>query len=88
MTSDEIPACARYADIVYLRIEASLLPALVIELKWDQSAESAIEQIRDRRYPRAVSGYGGEILLVGISYDRESPAGERRHQCRIERYEG
>lgn len=85
---EELPAGAGYADIVYLPKKDSVLPALVIELKWDQSAESAIEQIRDRRYPRAVSGYGGEILLVGISYDRESPAGERRHQCRIERYEG
>ncbi len=88
MMFEELPAGAGYADIVYLPKKDSVLPALVIELKWDQSAESAIEQIRDRRYPRAVSGYGGEILLVGISYDRESPAGERRHQCRIERYEG
>ena len=37
---------------------------------------------------RAVKGYGSDILLVGISYDREALPGERKHQCRIERYEG
>ncbi len=83
---EELPAGAGYADIVYLPKKDSVLPVLVIELKWNQSAEGAIKQIRDRRYPDAVSGYGGDILLVGISYDREAPAGERRHRCRIERY--
>ncbi len=63
------------------------MPALVIELKWNQSAKGAVSQIRDRRYPEAVSGYGGDILLVGISYEKEAPAGKRKHRCRIERYE-
>ena len=35
---------------------------------------------------RAVKGYGSDILLVGISYDREALPGERKHQCRIEKY--
>lgn len=83
---EELPAGAGYADIVYLPKKDSVLPVLVIELKWNQSAEGAIKQIRDRRYQDAVSGYGGDILLVGISYDRDAPAGERRHRCRIERY--
>ena len=60
---------------------------LIVELKWKQSADSALEQIRDRRYPKAVEGYGSHILLVGISYDRNAPAGKREHHCRIERYE-
>lgn len=84
---EELPAGSGYADIVYLPKKESPLPALVIELKWNQSADSAISQIKDRRYPEALRGYGGEILLVGISYDRDAPAGERKHQCRIERYE-
>lgn len=85
---EELPAGSGYADIVYLPKKASMLPALVIELKWNQSADGAIAQIKNRRYPEAIKGYGGEILLVGISYNREAPAGERKHQCRIERYEG
>ena len=83
-----MPAGAGCADIVYLPRKDSVLPALVIELKWNQSAESALKQIRERRYPEAIRGYGGDILLVGISYDKEAPAGKRKHQCRIEKYEG
>lgn len=86
MMFEELPAGSGYADIVYLPKKDSILPLLVVELKWNQSAEGAIEQILDRRYPEAVRNYGGEILLVGISYSKEAPAGKRRHQCRIERY--
>lgn len=85
---EELPAGAGYADIVYLPKKNSTLPALVVELKWNHSAESALEQIHNRRYPEALKGYGGDILLVGISYSREAPAGKRKHQCRIEKYEG
>lgn len=84
---EELPAGAGYADIVYLPKKDSILPALVIELKWNRSAKGAIEQMKDRHYPDALKGYGGDILLVGISYSREAPAGERRHRCRIEKYE-
>lgn len=58
-------------------------PALVVELKWDQGADGAIKQIRDRRYPEGIKGYGGEILLVGVSYS----AKDKRHECRIEKGE-
>ncbi len=83
---EELPAGAGCADIVYLPKKDSVLPALVIELKWNQSAKSALEQIRDRRYPEALREYGGDILLVGISYDKKAPAGKRKHQCRIESF--
>ena len=84
---EELPAGSGYADIVYLPKKDSILPALVIELKWNRSAMGAIAQIKDRRYPEALIGYGGDILLVGISYSKDAPAGERRHQCRIEKFE-
>ena len=84
---EERPAGDGYADIVYLPRQGSDYPVLVIELKWNQSAEGAIAQIRDRHYPQALQGYGGEILLVGISYDKKQPAGHREHTCQIERYE-
>ena len=83
---EELPAGSGYADIVYLPKKRAMLPILVVELKWNQSADGAIAQIKNRRYPEAVKGYGGEILLVGINYDRNAPAGKRKHQCRIERY--
>ena len=54
--------------------------ALVIELKWNQSAETAIRQIREKRYPLALKGYSGKVYLVGIGYDKKS----KKHQCKIE----
>ena len=85
MKFEEIPAGAGYADIVYLPKKDSPLPALVIELKWNKSAEGAIDQIKEKRYPDAIKGYGGEILLVGVSYDKDAPAGKRKHACVIEK---
>lgn len=52
-----------------------------VELKWDRSPEAAIAQVRERDYPAVLRGFGGPILLVGITYDRKS----KRHVCRIEK---
>lgn len=41
------------------------------------------EQIKDRKYTQALEGYVGEILLVGINYDRENP--DKPHSCVIEK---
>lgn len=85
MKFEELPGGTGYADIVYFPKKDSPLPVLVVELKWNQSAEGAIEQIRQKNYPDALKDYGGEILLVGIAYDKNAPAGQRKHSCRIER---
>ncbi len=53
----------------------------MIELKYDKSAPAAIRQIKDRRYTQALEGYSGEVLLVGVNYDRDS----KEHGCMIER---
>ena len=81
---EELPAGDGYADIVYFPKKNSMLPALVIELKWNKSAEGAIAQIRDKHYPDAVAGLDCDILLVGINYDKDAPAGKRKHECIIE----
>lgn len=57
-------------------------PAMVVELKWDQKAETAIKQIKDKDYSDTVKQYTGEILLVGISYDKKT----KKHECVIEKY--
>lgn len=82
---EELPSGEGYADIVYFPKRNSPMPALVVELKWNQSAEGAIDQIKEKRYPQVLSGYGGDILLVGIAYDKDTKAGERKHTCVIER---
>jgi hypothetical protein len=56
-------------------------PATVIELKCDSSPDAAIDQIKSRNYSSKVSEYAGDILLVGINYDRKT----KTHSCRIER---
>lgn len=84
---EELPGGDGFADIVYLPKKDSLMPALVIELKWNKTAEGAIAQMKDRRYPDAIRKFGSEILLVGINYDKDAPAGKRKHTCLIEKYQ-
>ena len=77
----EFPAGKGYADIIYLpRKNYPDKPVMIIELKWDKSAEGAIAQIKERKYVKALENYSGNILLVGINYDRKS----KKHQCVIE----
>ena len=52
-------------------------------MKWDKSAEGAIGQIKDKGYVDALKEYKGNLLLVGINYDKKT----RVHQCKIEKYE-
>ncbi len=74
-----------FADVVFLPLPASGKPALVIELKYGGSAEAAIEQIKRKEYTKALEGYTGEILLVGINYDKNSK--DKKHNCVIEKLE-
>ena len=82
---EELPSGDGYADIVYFPRKSSPMPALVIELKWNQEVQGAIAQIKERRYPAALSGYGGDILLVGITYDKNKKGAKRKHSCMIEK---
>ncbi len=78
----EYPTGDGYADLVLIPRKNVESPALVIELKYDKDTDAAISQIRNRNYPRAVGDYTGDILLVGINYDRDT----KRHDCQIERW--
>ena len=69
------------ADVAFLPAESSRLPVMVIELKWNKSAEGAIAQIRNRQYAAPLAAYAGNILLVGINYDEKSGS----HTCVIEK---
>lgn len=76
----EMPAGKGFADLVFFPRKKNK-PPMVVELKWDKSVEGAIAQIREKHYGEALKGYEGEILLVGINYDRAA----KKHSCRIER---
>lgn len=71
------------ADIVFLPLPHTGKPALVVELKYGRSAGAAIRQIKDRQYTQALEDYAGEILLVGINYDRNNK--NKPHSCEIEK---
>ncbi len=79
----ELPAGKGFADIVFLPLPHTANPAMIVELKSDKSAVTAIQQIKDRKYFQALEDYIGEILLVGINYDKNAPS--KPHSCIIER---
>jgi hypothetical protein len=77
----ELPAGKGFADIVLLPRQYSDKPAVILELKYNQSADSAIQQIYDKRYAGVLKDYIGEVVLVGINYDKQS----KKHTCKIEK---
>ncbi len=79
----ELPAGKGFADIVFLPLPHTNKPAMVVELKYDRSVRAAIQQIKDRQYTQAFEGYTGEILLVGVNYNKNTP--DKPHSCVIER---
>ena len=70
------------SDICFLLRKLHLdKPAVVMELKWNQDVYGAIAQIKDRHYVDALKDYQGNLLLAGISYDKET----KKHTCKIEK---
>ena len=78
----ELPTGRGFADFVFIPKPEykNDYPALIVELKWNKSAKSALQQIKDKNYPDCLKDYSGEVLFVGISYDDN-----KRHCCRIEK---
>ena len=81
----EFPTGRGFADFVYIpkpEYKADY-PALVVELKWNKNAKTALQQISEKKYPESIAEYTGEILLVGINYDKKT----KKHECVIEEYQ-
>ena len=53
---------------------------MIMELKWDKSAKGAISQIKEKQYVDALKEYQGNLLLVGINYEKDT----KTHTCVIE----
>ena len=77
----ELPAGKGFADIVFIPRNEGEHPAMVVELKWNRNAKAAIKQIRDKEYAGALADYKGELLLVGINYNKKTG----KYSCRIEK---
>ena len=82
----ELPSGKGFADFVFIpRANAGYRPAMVVELKYNQSADTAIRQIKEKRYQGALADYHDRILLVGINYDAEGKD-KKHHTCVIEEW--
>ena len=85
----EMQAGRGYADLAYIPSpKYPDKPAILVELKWNKDAETAMTQILDRRYPDSLEKYRGNIILVAIDYNKEVTSGSRgykHHSCRIGR---
>jgi hypothetical protein len=69
-----------FADLVLIPRKNVNSPAIIIELKYDKDADTAISQIKRKEYPSTVAQYANDLLLVGINYDKE----QKKHTCLIE----
>ncbi len=78
----ELPAGKGFADMVFLPKTGVDKPALLVELKYDKSAQTAIDQIKQKNYGRIFRDYKGDVLVVGVNYDKDT----KEHQCKIEKY--
>ena len=71
-----------FADVCFIPREIHLdKPAVLIELKWDKSAAGALSQIKEKQYTDTLKQYQGNLLLVGINYDKIT----KEHTCVIEK---
>lgn len=81
MKVEELPSGKGLADVVYIPKIDTALPALVIELKRDETADAAINQIKKNNYPAIFADHYGEVVLTGITYNSKT----NEHTCKIER---
>ena len=78
----ELPTGEGFADVAFIpRRKYADKPAMVVELKWKQDADTAIQQILEKNYPEGLSEYKDNLLLIGINYDKKT----RKHTCIIEK---
>ena len=77
----ELPSGKGFADVAFIPKRGVTHPAMIVELKWDKNADTAISQIHDKNYDGKLKDYGGDLILVGINYDKT----EKIYTCRIER---
>ena len=79
----ELPTGKGFADFIYIPKPEYIrdYPVLIVELKWNKNAKTALEQIKNKDYPEAIKQYTGNIILVAINYDKKS----KNHECIIEK---
>ncbi|MBP5502664.1 MAG: AAA family ATPase [Bacteroidales bacterium] len=80
----ELPTGKGFADMVFIPLPTTPFPAIVVELKYDKSADSAISQIKRKDYPKSLKGFSKKIVLCGINYNKATS----KHEVEMEVIEG
>ena len=70
-----------FADVVFIPYVPNI-PAMIIELKRNDSVETALNQIREKKYFASLEHYSGNLLFIGINYDEK----QKTHTCKIEQF--
>jgi hypothetical protein len=79
----ELPSGKGFVDLAFIPKKKYMdKPAMLIELKWNRTAETALKQMKEKRYSGALTEYYDNLLLVGIAYKKKT----RKHKCLIEQY--
>ena len=76
----ELPTGKGFADMVFIPLPNSSRPAIVVELKYDKTADSAINQIKRKNYPKSLQGFSKRIVLCGINYNKATS----KHEVEME----
>ena len=76
-----MPTGKGVADVAFIPYVPNV-PALIVELKRNKSAETALKQIEEKRYFDCFEKYQGDLLFVGINYDAET----KMHTCEIKKF--
>lgn len=76
----ELPTGKGFADMVFIPLPTTPFPAIVVELKYDKSADSAISQIKRKDYPKSLKGFSKKIVLCGINYNKATS----KHEVEME----
>ncbi|MCD8205368.1 MAG: ATP-binding protein [Clostridia bacterium] len=60
------------ADVVFTPRKGRTCLPMVMEFKVDDTAESALKQIKDLKYHKNFFDYAGDVILLGIVYDSKT----------------
>lgn len=76
-----------YADMLFVPRSKVNKPAIVVELKWNKDADTAIGQIKERQYVESLKGYSCEVVLVGVNYaaGKDGAGKFKKYECRIDK---
>lgn len=85
----EMDTGKEYANIYFIPFN-NIHSALVVELKYNKTAETVISQIKQRNYPKRLIHYKENLILVGINYDKTVKNNDiqfKYYSCKIEKHQ-